>query len=255
MEVVILAGGLGTRLSEETYIKPKPMVEINGMPLIWHIMKTYERYEITEFIVCLGYKGAILRDYFINYVSRFSDIEVDLRDNALKIHNKTKENWTIKLIDTGIDTNTGGRLKKVQKYITGKTFCMTYGDGLANIDFNDEIMFHNSHGKLATVAAVTSPARFGNLKIGTNNKVQTFEEKNSNINEKINAGFFVLDVGIFNYIDGDEISFEHHTLKKMAQIGELIAYKHDKFWKPCDTLRDLKDLELMSKQIPVPWFS
>ena len=179
MEVVILAGGLGTRLSEETYIKPKPMVEINGMPLIWHIMKTYERYEITNFIVCLGYKGAVLRDYFLNYMTRFSDIEVDLKNNTLKIHSRTKEIWTIKLIDTGIETNTGGRLKRIQKYVTGKTFCMTYGDGLANIDFNNEVLFHNSHGKLATVTAVTSPARFGNLQIGLNNKVDIFEEKKS----------------------------------------------------------------------------
>lgn len=254
MKAVILAGGFGTRISEESSIRPKPMVEIGGYPIIWHIMKIYSHYGINEFIICLGYKGEIIKEYFANYYLRKSDITVDLGIKSIITHKNGSENWKVTLVDTGESTLTGGRLKKVKKYLENETFCMTYGDGVSNIDIGKLIKFHKKMKTLATVTAVQPPGRFGalNLKKG-NNRVTEFREKPEGDGTWVNGGFFVLEPEVVDYIDNDRQSWEQEPMKKLAKKGQLAAYRHFDFWHPADTLRDKNVLEEMWQKGKAPW--
>ncbi|MBN1169548.1 glucose-1-phosphate cytidylyltransferase [Candidatus Micrarchaeota archaeon] len=251
MKAVILAGGLGTRLSEETVVKPKPMVEVGGKPILWHIMKTYSHYGIKEFVICLGYKGYMIKEWFANYFLHNSDVTIDLRTNQRTIHNTYADDWKITLVDTGDSTDTGGRIKKIQKYVDG-TFFLTYGDGLADIDIDKLLELHNSKGKHVTVTAVQPPGRFGMLNIqGTD--VPSFLEKPRGDGNWINGGYFVLEPAIFDYIAGDNIVWEQGPLEKLANDGQLAAYKHEGFWRPMDTLRDKKYLDELWDSGKAPW--
>jgi len=253
MKVVILAGGLGTRIMEETESRPKPMIEIGGKPIIWHIMKIYSFYGFNEFIICLGYKGHIIKNYFINYHSLNSDIEIDTSNNKITYLNRDLVNFKIKLIDTGELTNTAGRIKKIQKYVDNE-FMLTYGDGLADIDINELLKFHRSSSSIATLSAVKNKSRFGELNINKNNIVESFKEKPKENNNWINAGFFVLNKEIFDYLEDDnidEIQWEKGPLKKIAEDGKLASYKHDGFWKPMDAMRDKIELEKLWKSNPI----
>tara|TARA_B100001989_G_scaffold225700_1_gene180890 strand:+ start:2780 stop:3547 length:768 start_codon:yes stop_codon:yes gene_type:complete len=252
MKVVILAGGLGTRISEETHLKPKPMVEIGGIPIIHHLMKIYSHYGLNEFIICLGYKGYLIKEYFINSYVHNSDLTVDLKTNEINFHNVKAEPWKVSLINTGMNTMTGGRLLRIKDYLKNETFCMTYGDGLASIDIKKLIDFHKNNGKLATLTAVQPPGRFGSLVI-SNNFVTNFSEKPQGEGGWINGGFFVLEPGIFDYIDNDLTVWEKSPLNNLAKKNKLTAYFHKGFWQPMDTLRDKKLLEnLWVKENP-PW--
>jgi glucose-1-phosphate cytidylyltransferase len=253
MKAVILAGGLGTRIAEESDQRPKPMVEIGGRPLLWHIMKTYSHYGITDFVICLGYKGYVIKEFFFNYHRHMADMEVDLRNGDAKIINSQAEDWKIALVDTGVDTMTGGRLKRVRQYLGDSTFCLTYGDGLADIDISKELKFHASHGKLATVAAVQPPGRFGVLNVQPDGMVNSFEEKPSDEMGWINGGFFVLEPAVIDYIADDETSWEREPLAKLASDGQLAAFHHTGFWQPCDTLRDKRVLESIWQENRAPW--
>jgi glucose-1-phosphate cytidylyltransferase len=251
MKVVILAGGLGTRLSEETTIKPKPMVEIGGMPILWHIMKIYSFYGFNEFIICLGYKGYIIKEWFANYFLYNSDVTIDIKTNKIITHDNKNEEWKVTLVDTGLNTQTGGRIKRIERYIDD-TFMLTYGDGLADIDINKLISFHKNHGKTATVTAVQPPGRYGLLKINEN-RVENFAEKIKGDGGWINGGFFVLETEIFDYIEGDETIWEHEPLERLANDGKLMAYKHYGFWHPMDKLKDKNDLEMLWNSGNPPW--
>jgi glucose-1-phosphate cytidylyltransferase len=253
MKAVILAGGLGTRISEESDTKPKPMVEVGGWPLLWHIMKTYSHYGINDFVICLGYKGYVIKEFFFNYYRHTADLEINLGSGEHRVFNAQAEDWRVTLIDTGADTMTGGRLKRVAPYLDDETFCLTYGDGMADIDLAREIEFHRSHGKLATVAAVQPPGRFGVLNIDNSNTVTSFEEKPSNEIGWINGGFFVLEPGAIDYIEGDSTSWERAPLANLARDGQLSAFHHIGFWQPCDTLRDKRELESMWDAGKAPW--
>ena len=253
MKAVILAGGLGTRIAEESDSKPKPMVDIGGKPLLWHIMKTYAHHGINDFVICLGYKGYVIKEFFFNYYRHMSDMTIDLKTGDHQILNSQAEDWRITLIDTGSDTMTGGRLKRVAAYLGDDTFCLTYGDGLSNIDISAEIVFHRKHGKLATVAAVQPPGRFGVLNITTENQVVSFEEKPTDEIGWINGGFFVLEPEVIPYIYGDETSWERAPLSNLAKDGQLAAFHHTGFWQPCDTLRDKKELEALWATGNAPW--
>ena len=253
MKAVILAGGLGTRIAEESDAKPKPMVEIGGKPLIWHIMKLYAHHGINEFVVCLGYKGYIIKEFFFNYYRHMSNMAIDLSNGDIKILNSLAENWRITLVDTGPETLTGGRLKRVAQYLGQDTFCLTYGDGLSDINLTAEIKFHRKHGKLATVAAVQPPGRFGILNIDNLNQVSRFEEKPSNEIGWINGGFFVLEPGVISYIEGDKTSWEEAPLANLAKDRQLSAFHHTGFWRPCDTLRDKRELESLWVKGRAPW--
>lgn len=255
MKAVILAGGLGTRIAEESDTKPKPMVEIGGKPLLWHIMKMYSHHGINDFVICLGYKGYVIKEFFFNYYRHMSDMMIDLGTGDHRILNSQSENWRITLVDTGPDTMTGGRLKRVAPYLGDETFCLTYGDGLSDIDIGAELAFHRSHGKLATVAAVQPPGRFGVLNIDGNSSVSSFEEKPSDEIGWINGGFFVLDPKVIDYIDGDSTSWEREPLSNLARDGHLAAFRHAGFWQPCDTLRDKRELEAMWSRDNAPWRS
>lgn len=242
MKAVILAGGLGTRLSEETEMKPKPMVEIGSKPILWHIMKIYSQYGINEFIICLGYKGYYIKEYFANYLLHQSNVTIDLKTNKIEIHNEGKEDWKVQLIDTGLNAMTGARIKKIRDYIDG-TFMLTYGDGVADIDLNELQKFHKTNGKIATISSFQPEGRFGTLEIAENNIVNKFIEKPKGDGGWINIGFFVCEPEIFDYIDdGDDVTFEKEPLENLAKDGELCAYKHQSFWKCMDTLRDKKQL-------------
>lgn len=254
MKAVILAGGLGTRIAEESDTKPKPLVEVGGKPLLWHIMKTYSHYGINDFVVCLGYKGYLIKEFFFNYHRHISDMSVDLRTGEHEILNSQSEDWRITLIDTGVDTMTGGRLKRVAKYLDNETFCLTYGDGLSNIDIGAEITFHKQHGKLATVAAVQPPGRFGVLNIDSDDNVTSFEEKPNDEIGWINGGFFVLEPSVIDYIEDDGTSWERAPLANLAKDGQLSAYHHTGFWQPCDTLRDKRELESLWSSGKAPWY-
>lgn len=243
MKAVILAGGLGTRIAEESDTKPKPMVEIGGRPLLWHIMKIYAHHGIKDFIICLGYKGYVIKEFFFNYHRHMSDMIIDLGVGDHKILNSQSEDWTITLVDTGVDTMTGGRLKRVASHIGNETFCLTYGDGLSDINITEEIQFHKSHGRLATVAAVQPPGRFGVLNVDTSWRVNSFEEKPSDEIGWINGGFFVLEPAAIGYIEGDATSWEREPLSRLAKDNQLFAYQHHGYWQPCDTLRDKRELE------------
>lgn len=253
MKAVILAGGLGTRLSEETDKKPKPMVEIGGKPILWHIMKLYSFYGINDFIICCGYKGYLIKEYFANYFLHQSDITFDMSINKIKIHKKRAEPWKVTLLDTGEKTMTGGRIKKIKEFIKeGDDFCLTYGDGLSDINISELIKFHKSHGKIATLSAVYPPGRFGALETD-GIKVIKFSEKPSGDGAMVNGGFFVLNSKVIDYIAGDNTVWELEPLKNLANQDELMFYKHTNFWQPMDTLRDKIYLEnLWSSKTP-PW--
>ena len=243
MKAVILAGGLGTRLSEETHLKPKPMIEIGGMPILWHLLKIYSKYDVTDFIICCGYKGNVIKEYFANYFLFTSDVTIDVKNNHVEIHDRKTEPWKITLVDTGEKTLTGGRLLRVKKYIKkDETFHFTYGDGLSDVDINALTSFHQRHGKLATLTAVLPPGRYGSLELDNDN-VKRFIEKPSGDGGFINGGFFVLNEKVLDYIEGDKTSWEFDTLPKIAAAGSLKAYKHKGFWQAMDTLRDKQYLE------------
>ena len=243
MIAVILAGGLGTRISEETHLKPKPMIEIGGMPVLWHILKIYSTHGVKDFIICCGYRGYVIKEYFANYFLHMSDVTFDMEDNQMIIHRKNAEAWRVTVIDTGEQTNTGGRLKRVASFLESEeSFCFTYGDGLSNINITDEIEFHNKHGKLATVSAVQQPGRYGTLELkGTS--VNRFVEKPQGNDAYISGGFFVLSPKCIDLISDDYCSWEHDTLPKLASIGQLETYVHDGFWQSMDTLREKNLLE------------
>ncbi len=250
---MILAGGLGTRIAEESDHKPKPMVEVGGLPLLWHIMKTYSSHGVKDFIVCLGYKGYVIKEYFFNYYRHTADLEINLADGSHRVLGSQAEDWKITLVDTGPDTMTGGRLKRVGHLLGDETFCMTYGDGLADIDIGSEIAFHRAHGKLATVAAVQPPGRFGVLVQDERGQVTSFEEKPSDEIGWINGGFFVLEPGVLRYVADDTTSWERAPLSNLARDGQLTAFQHHGFWQPCDTLRDKRELEALWQRGQAPW--
>ncbi|AUT60266.1 glucose-1-phosphate cytidylyltransferase [Paraburkholderia terrae] len=253
MKAVILAGGLGTRIAEESDTKPKPMVEIGGRPLLWHIMKSYSHHGINDFVICLGYKGYVIKEYFFNYYHHTADLEINLGTGTHRVLNSQSEPWTVTLVDTGAETMTGGRLKRVAPYLGDATFCLTYGDGLSNIDIAAEIEFHRQHGKLATVAATQPPGRFGVLNIAANNQVTSFEEKPTDEIGWINGGFFVLEPKAIDYVENDATSWELTPLRNLAKDGELAAFHHHGFWQPCDTLRDKRQLESLWESGKAPW--
>ena len=252
MKVGILAGGLGTRLSEETAIKPKPMVEIGGKPLLWHIMNIYAYFGFKEFVVALGYKGEIIKDYFLNYHHSSHDLTVELRTGNVTVHDGQGEDWVVHLIDTGADTNTGGRVKRIAQYLHGEPFLLTYGDGVCNIDLPRLIDFHDCQKKLVTVTAVRPPARFGQMVLD-GERVIEFREKPQIGEGWINGGFFVLEPGIVDYIDGDDTAWEFDSLERIAAAGQLAAYKHDEFWQCMDTIRDVNLLERLWTEKKAPW--
>lgn len=255
MKAVILAGGLGTRLNEETDLKPKPMVEIGGKPIIWHIMKLYSHYGVNEFVICLGYKGYIIKEYFANYFLHQSDVTIDLRGNQrnMEIHNCKAEAWKITLIDTGLNTMTGGRIKRIATYLDNETFMLTYGDGVANVDIQKLLEFHRNQGKYATVTTVQPSGKFGALELEQDGGVLSFHEKPRGDGAWINGGFFVLEPQIFNYIESDDTIWEREPLESITKDGQFAAFKHHDFWKCMDTLRDKIELENLWNSNRAPW--
>ncbi|MHC4475841.1 MAG: glucose-1-phosphate cytidylyltransferase [Planctomycetota bacterium] len=254
MKTVILAGGFGTRLSEETTVKPKPMVEIGDMPILWHVMKTYSAHGINDFIICLGYKGYIIKEYFATYSLHMSDVTFDLRNNNMDVHQNGTEPWKITLVDTGEKTMTGGRLKRIKDYLDNETFCMTYGDGVSDVNITDLIDFHKEQKALATLTAVQPPGRFGTFSLVEGQaKIYSFREKTKGDGAWVNGGFFVLEPQAIDYIGSDATVWEQEPLKRLAQDGMLSAYKHYGFWHPMDTLRDKKVLEQMWASGDAPW--
>jgi len=252
MKAVILAGGLGTRISEETAVRPKPMIEIGGKPVLWHLLKTYSHYGINEFVICLGYKGYVIKEYFANYFLHNSDVTFDLATNKMEVHQKHAEPWRITLVDTGEHTQTGGRLKRVADYLDGETFCFTYGDGLSDVNIAKELEFHKNNKTLATMCAVQPPGRFGAIDI-KGNRITRFEEKPLGDGSWINGGFFILEPGVLAYIDGDDNIWERTPLERLAGEGQLSAYAHEGFWHPMDTLRDKVKLEELWQSGKAPW--
>lgn len=254
MKTVILSGGLGTRLSEETIMKPKPMVEIGGKPILWHIMKIYSYYGFNEFIICLGYKGYVIKEYFANYFLHQSDVTFDFKNGDKKIiHDHKVEPWKVTLVDTGTETMTGGRVKRIQPYIGNEPFMLTYGDGVGDINIKYLVEYHKKHGKLATITSAQPGGRFGALKIDIDNQVKDFQEKPSGDGGWINAGFFIFDPRVFDFIEGDDTYLEKEPLEDLTRKGQLIAYKHKGFWKPMDTLRDKNKLEEYWQTGNAPW--
>jgi len=254
MKAVILAGGFGTRLSEETSVRPKPMVEIGGRPILWHIMKIYSAHGINEFVVCCGYKGEMIKDYFCRYALRRSDLTVDLARNEIELHSNGAEPWQVTLIDTGQDTMTGGRLRRVVEYIGDETFCFTYGDGVADVDITKLIAFHRRQGRIGTLTAVRPPGRFGAFTLAaTQDRIASFQEKPDGDGAWVNGGFFVLEAAAINYIDDDQSVWEREPMERIARDGELSAFKHDGFWQPMDTLRDKAILDKMWAADKAPW--
>ena len=253
MKVVILAGGFGTRLSEETVLKPKPMVEIGGKPILWHIMKIYSHFGFNDFVICLGYKGYVIKEYFANYFLHMADVTFDMEHNTMDVHNKNAEPWRVTLVDTGDNTMTGGRVKRVAEYIDGETFMLTYGDGVGSVDIAELLSHHRSHGKLATVTAVQPSGRFGALNIETDGDIAGFQEKPKGDGSWINGGFFVLEPDVLEYIDGDTTVWERDPLERLAKDGQFSAYKHTGYWKPMDTLRDKLELENRWETGDAPW--
>jgi len=254
MKVVLLAGGLGTRLSEETTLKPKPMVEIGGMPILWHIMKIYASHGYNDFIVCLGYKGYIVKEYFANYFLHKSDVTIDLKNNSIEVHESNAEPWKITLVHTGDDSMTGGRIKRIEKYVNNETFMLTYGDGVGNIDIKALVDYHKNHGKLCTVTSVQPSGRFGALDLSADNQVNSFLEKPKGDGSWINGGYMVCEPGVFNFIkDGDSTVWEQEPMQNIATSGEMNAFKHHGFWRPMDTLKDKHDLNEMWDNGTSPW--
>ncbi|MCF6245795.1 MAG: glucose-1-phosphate cytidylyltransferase [Desulfobacula sp.] len=252
MKAIILAGGLGTRISEETTIRPKPMVEIGGKPILWHIMKIYSAHGINNFIVCCGYKGYFIKEYFANYFLHMSDVTFDMRKNRMKVHHNYSEPWRVTLVDTGEKTMTGGRLARVREYVDNEDFCFTYGDGVSDINISDLLAFHKKTKGKATMTAVQPPGRFGSMKL-EGNKVTGFQEKPAGDGGWINGGFFVCSSSVFKYIEGDETTWEEQPLKRLAEEKKLSAYFHKGFWQPMDTLRDKKYLERLWNSSQAPW--
>ncbi|MBU6230258.1 MAG: glucose-1-phosphate cytidylyltransferase [Cyanobacteria bacterium REEB459] len=254
MKAVILAGGLGTRLSEETSIKPKPMVEVGGRPILWHIMKIYSAHGINEFIICCGYKGYVIKEYFANYFLHMSDVTFDLRYNQMNVHAGNAEPWKITLVDTGDSSMTGGRLKRVKEYIGSETFCMTYGDGVSDVNITELVTFHQKQGLLATLTAVQPPGRFGAIALAQGQTtISSFQEKPEGDGAWVNGGFFVLEPPVIDFIEGDATVWEQEPLRKLANIDQLSAYKHPGFWQPMDTLRDKHRLEELWANDQAPW--
>ncbi len=254
MKVVILAGGLGTRLSEETHLKPKPMVEIGGKPILWHIMKIYSAHGLHDFIICCGYKGYLIKEYFSNYFLHQTDVTFNLQENKMQVHNKKVEPWIVTLIDTGEKTMTGGRLKRIREYLKNEeAFCLTYGDGVSNVDITALIKFYKEKGKKATVTATRPPGRYGALRVDVHNNVNKFIEKPEGDGSWINGGFFVLEPSVIDYINNDNCSWEGNVLPKIAKDNQLNTYKHNGFWQPMDTLRDKKMLNELWSKDKAPW--
>ena len=255
MKVVIFAGGLGTRLMEETEARPKPMVEIGGKPILWHIMKIYEHYGFNDFVLCLGYKAQMIKEYFLNYYLYNSDVTIELEQNKVEVHYTNSESFKITLIDTGLLTNTAGRLKKVQKYVGEETFMLTYGDGVSDINLIDLLKFHKTHGKLVTLTSIQVPGRYGNIETNENGVIKHFQEKPDGDGMWINGGFFVLEPNVFKYLEGnmENIQWEKKPLVEIANDGELVAYKHHGFWKAMDALRDRIELESLWTSEKAPW--
>ena len=254
MKAIILAGGLGTRISEESHLKPKPMIEIGGKPILWHIMKMYSQYGVNDFVICLGYKGYYIKEYFSNYFLHMSDVTFCMRDNSMEIHQKFAEPWKVTLVDTGEGTMTGGRLKRVASYIEDETFCFTYGDGVADVNISELIEIHKSSGRQATVTAIQPPGRYGALHID-NGSVHHFQEKPAGDGAWINGGFFVLEPSVLDLIDGDDTVWEQRPLQQLAAKGELSAFQHDGFWQAMDTLREKNLLEDLWSSNKAPWKS
>lgn len=252
MKAVILAGGLGTRISEETHLKPKPMIEIGGKPILWHIMKTYSAHGIHDFIICCGYKGYLVKEYFANYFLHMSDVTIDMVNNSMEVHERHAEPWKVTLVDTGEHTMTGGRLKRVRKFVGNETFCFTYGDGVSNVNIKKLIDFHRQQGTLATLTSVQPPGRFGALDM-EGCRITTFQEKPQGDCGWINGGYFVLEPQVFDLIKGDITTWEREPLEELAQSRELSAYQHDGFWQPMDTLRDKMKLEELWDSGDAPW--
>jgi glucose-1-phosphate cytidylyltransferase len=254
MKALILAGGLGTRLSEETDIKPKPMIEIGGKPILWHIMKIYSAHGINEFIICCGYKGYLIKEYFFNYSLHESDVTIDIQKNSIQVHQNKSEPWRVTMVDTGENTMTGGRLQRVYDYIKNdEAFCFTYGDGLGDINISSLIKFHKKHGKQATLTATRPPGRYGALKFGAENSVSNFQEKPDGDGSWINGGFFVLQPDVIDIIEGDQSVWEEEALKSLAKNNQLSAFKHNGFWQPMDTLRDKIMLNELWNKDKAPW--
>lgn len=254
MKAVILAGGLGTRLSEETSIKPKPMVEVGGYPILWHIMKIYSAHGINDFVVCCGYKGYVIKEYFANYFLHMSDVTFDLRYNQMNVHTGNAEPWKVTLVDTGASTMTAGRLKRVREHIGTETFCLTYGDGVSDVNITELIQFHQSQDTLATLTAVQPPGRFGAIALHEGQtKIESFHEKPEGDGAWINGGYFVLEPQVIDFIEGDATVWEQEPLTKLAQMGQLSAFKHAGFWQPMDTLRDKNKLEDLWTSNQAPW--
>jgi glucose-1-phosphate cytidylyltransferase len=252
MKAVILAGGFGTRLSEETDLKPKPMIEIGLKPILWHIMKIYSTHSINEFIICLGYKGYMIKEYFANYFLHMSDVTLDLRSNRMDVHRESVEPWKVTLVDTGEESLTGGRLRRVRPYLDDSTFCFTYGDGVGDIDVTKSIEFHRKHGKLATLTAVRQPSRFGDISVD-GDRITEFREKEQGVGSWINGGFFVLEPEAIDYVDGDRTSWEREPLERLAHDDQIRAFFHHGFWQPMDTLREKRSLEEKWSSGKAPW--
>jgi glucose-1-phosphate cytidylyltransferase len=256
MKAVIFAGGLGTRISEESDLRPKPMVEIGGRPILWHIMKMYASHGVKDFVICLGYKGYMIKEYFFNYYRHTADFSINLGTGDYEVLGSDSEDWNVTFIDTGLETQTGGRLKRVQKYVGNETFCLTYGDGLSDLDISKEIEFHKSHDRAATVAAVQPPGRFATLGFDDDGHVDSFREKMADEVGWINGGFFVLEPSVFDLIqEGDSTIWERGPLETLASTGQLAAFKHDGFWKPMDNLREKRELEALWNTGKAPWLN
>lgn len=252
MQCVILAGGRGTRLAEETEVRPKPMVSIGGRPILWHIMKIYAHHRITDFVVCLGYKGYVIKEYFHNYFLHMADVTIDMASNEVTYHDSRSEPWRVTLVDTGDDTMTGGRLKRVGRYLHGGSFCLTYGDGLADVDIGAEVAFHAAHGRPATMTLVRPSARFGSAVV-EGDRVVGFEEKTQSASGLVNGGFFVLEPSVLDLIDGDETPWEEAPMQRLVDADALRAWRHDGFWQPMDTLRERQLLEQLWSRGNAPW--
>lgn len=255
MKVVIFAGGMGTRISEESHLKPKPMIEIGGKPILWHIMKIYSSFGFDDFIICLGYKGYIIKEYFINYFYHNSNVTIELQNNKIQVHNTDAESFRVTLVDTGLDTKTAGRLQQVKQYLNDEDFMLTYGDGVTDINIRDLVNFHKSHNKIATMTAIIPEGRFGTMNIGEDNVVKDFKEKPINDNHWINGGFFVLGPKVFDYLKGDmsNVMWEQEPMQQLTLNGQLVTYKHNGFWKCMDALRDKVELEELWSSGDAKW--
>ena len=252
MKAVILAGGLGTRISEETYLKPKPMIEVGGRPILWHVLKIYSAHGINDFIICAGYKGYVIKEYFANYFLHMSDVTFDMKNNCMEVHNQRSEPWRVTIVDTGESTMTGGRLKKVQDYVGNESFCLTYGDGVGDVDVSNLVSFHKMQGRNATLTGVRPPGRFGALEV-EGAKVSGFQEKPDGDGSWVNGGFFVLEPAVFDLVENDSTIWERSPLESLASSDQLSIYKHGGFWQPMDTLRDKTHLEELWASGQAPW--